>query len=105
MVGLWHAPLEITGRAVNEHGDEEDAVEIWDGRCCADDQAPGEAHGPVGHVVLYFGDGSSESTTPVAGFVARALRTGLRETPHQPLVRRRLLQEFRSVRMVFSRRC
>jgi hypothetical protein len=49
-----HAPLEITGRAVDEHGDEEDAVEVWDGRCCADDQAPGEAHGPVCHVVLYL---------------------------------------------------
>ena len=47
-----HAPLEITSRAVNEHCDEEDTVEVWDGRCCADDQAPGEAHGPICHVVL-----------------------------------------------------
>lgn len=41
---------------MNEHCDEEDAVEVGDGGCCADDQAPGEAHGPVGHVVLYFRD-------------------------------------------------
>jgi hypothetical protein len=49
-----HAPLEITGRTMNEHCDEEYAVEVWDGRCCADDQAPGEAHGPVCHIVLYL---------------------------------------------------
>jgi hypothetical protein len=41
---------------MNEHCDEEDAVEVGDGGCRADDQAPGEAHGPVGHVVLYFRD-------------------------------------------------
>jgi hypothetical protein len=50
--GPHHIPLEITGRAVNEHCDEEDAIEVRDGRCCADDQTPGEAHGPVCHVVL-----------------------------------------------------
>jgi len=49
-------PLEITGRAVNKHGDEEDAIEVRDGRCCADDQAPGEAHGPVCHVVWFTRD-------------------------------------------------
>jgi hypothetical protein len=64
-----HAPLEITCRAVNEHRDEEDAVEVWDGRCCADDQAPGEAHGPVCHVILYFADSSSKSITHIAGLM------------------------------------
>ena len=52
MVGR-HAPLEITGRAVNEHRDEEDTVEVRDGCGRADDQAPCEAHDPVGHVVLH----------------------------------------------------
>jgi len=50
---LDSAPLEITGRAVNEHGDEEDAVEVRDGRRSADDEPPGEAHNPVGHVVWF----------------------------------------------------
>jgi len=37
---------------MDEHGDEEDTVKVRDGRSRADDQAPGEAHSPVGHVVL-----------------------------------------------------
>lgn len=39
---------------MNEYRNEEDAVEVWDGSRCADDQAPGEAHDPVGHVILTF---------------------------------------------------
>jgi hypothetical protein len=37
---------------MNKHCDEEDAVEIRNGRRGADDKAPAEAHDPVGHVVL-----------------------------------------------------
>lgn len=47
-------PLKIARRAVNEHGDEENTVEIRDWRRIANDKAPGEAHDPVGHIVLGF---------------------------------------------------
>jgi len=50
------APLEIAGGAVDEHSDEEDTVKVRDGRSRADDQAPGEAHGPVGHVIRFTRD-------------------------------------------------
>ena len=47
-------PLKVARRPVDEHCDEEKAVEIWDWRRSADDKAPGEAHDPVGYIVLFF---------------------------------------------------
>ena len=81
---------------MDEHCDEEDTVKVRDGGGRADDQAPGEAHGPVGDVVLYAPGISSESSAP--GFVV-GIRTGLRENCHQPLVRSRLLRVVDRVRL------
>ena len=39
---------------MNEYGNEEDTVEIRYWRGGADDKAPGEAHDPVGYIVLGF---------------------------------------------------
>ena len=98
---VLYAPLEITCRTVNEHCDEEDAVEVRDGRRGADDQAPGKAHGPVGYVVLYVKDDHLNQTLGIRG---RIVRTGLREKLHQPLVRSRLLGRLEKIRMRVTRR-
>lgn len=37
---------------MDENGDEEDAIEVWNRGSGADDSAPEETHGPVGNVVL-----------------------------------------------------
>ena len=80
-------PLEIARCTVDEHCDKEHAVEIRDRRRSANDKAPGEAHDPVGYIVLCFkvNHYSPKKTVWVS--------TGLRENYHQPLVRSRLLEE------------
>jgi hypothetical protein len=72
---------------VDEHGDEENTVEISDWGCSADDKAPGKAHGPVGYIVLCF------KLIIIYTKTLFGVRTGLRENCHQPLVRSRLLGE------------
>lgn len=37
---------------MNENGDEENRIEIWDDSCSTDDHTPAEGHNPVGDVVL-----------------------------------------------------
>lgn len=77
-----------------EHRDEEQGIEVWDGGCETDDCSPGEAHGPVGHIVLGI-----EILVSTKDAQKTAL-AGLREYAHQPLVRRRLLQrEGRNINM------
>ena len=44
-------PLEITADTVNKDSDEEDGVEVGDGRASALAQTPRQAHNPVGDIV------------------------------------------------------
>jgi hypothetical protein len=57
---------------VNENGDEEHGVEVWDGRRSADDRAPTEAHHPIGDIVL-----DNESLESSTGKIQ--IHTGFRE--------------------------
>ena len=83
-----HSPFEIPATTVNEDCDEEHGVEIRDGCRRADDSAPGEAHYPIGNIILVF------RIQDVNSHQRRAGLTGLRLYAHQPLVSRRLLASF-----------
>ena len=48
------SPFEIPADTVNEDGDEEHGVKIRDRCGGADDSAPGEAHYPIGNIILGF---------------------------------------------------
>jgi len=49
---LDRAALEVASTVMDEHGDEEDGVEVGNDCRASDDSTPAEAHGPVGDVVL-----------------------------------------------------
>ena len=80
-------PFEIARRTVDEHCDEENTVEIRDRGRSTDDKAPGEAHDPVGHIVL------SLKVNLYLPQKSVWVSTGLRENCHQPFVRSRFLEE------------
>lgn len=69
-----------------EDGDEEHRVEIWDGRACALTETPGEAHDPIGNVILH-----EMVRKKIMRCNIEKIRTGLREYAHQPSTSRRLL--------------
>jgi len=52
---LGRASFEIAPNPVNENGDEEHGIEVWDGRRRANDRAPAEAHHPIGDIVRFPG--------------------------------------------------
>jgi hypothetical protein len=79
-------PFKVTATTMNEHSDEEHGIEVRDWCCSTNDCSPGEAHGPVGNVILPINVLAS-----IEG-AWKIVCTGLREYAHQPLVRRRLLK-------------
>jgi hypothetical protein len=79
-------PFEVTATTVDKHCDEEHGIKVRDGGSQTDDRSPGEAHSPVGNIVLPIDVLASTKAARKMGL------TGLREYAHQPLVRRRLLR-------------
>lgn len=55
---------------MNEDGDEEHGVEVWDGRCCADAKTPGKTLDPVRGIVLH-GEVSFHSVSDLRPFAYR----------------------------------
>jgi hypothetical protein len=77
---------------MNENGDEEYGVEIWDGRGRANNKTPCETHDPVCYIIL-FGVSCS-----CRWDMSRRL-TGFLEYLHHPLVKRRFLKLHVNVKM------
>lgn len=50
-----YIPFKVAAASVDEHGDEENGIEVWDERGGAGNSAPAETHDPVCDIVLRQG--------------------------------------------------
>jgi hypothetical protein len=93
-----HKPFEISSTAVDQNDNEKDRVEVGDDRCCTNNSAPHQTHGPVGDIILSTKNiGKQRENDERPG----KRLAGLREYAHQPLIKRRLL----IIALVSSSRC
>ena len=60
LVVLDRAALEVASTAMDEHGDEEDGVQVGNDDRASDYSTPAEARGPVGDVILRERDDTSK---------------------------------------------